>query len=937
METMRKTPLPQRRRHVAGIATIAVTALATALLTATPATAAVQATIYVAPTGSDSAAGTIGDPLATLAGAKAAVATMNSSMTGDIDVVFRGGTYPVTSTVAFGSSDSGTNGHTVNYRAYSGEIPVFDGGDHIPGSAWSPYSGNVWVADYSRSTKLRTLYVNGERATLARSSGTQATVGGFGTHAVTANGTWALDSGSTFAGVTLNASGLPGSYARAGDMEIVNQSGFSFHVVGVDSIAASGGNQNVTLQQPMGSIALTTPVPWGSPFLNTADLSQNHFYLQNAFELLDQPGEFYFDRTAGKLYYHKPASVTLSTADVVAPRAEQVVTIAGTSTTDRAHDISFSGLTFTNTHWSLIDVQGSVGATTVQSNALYSRFWSSGDWHSAQSGGTSGYANTTMMPSAVRVDNAQRIAFSGNTFTHLGSGAVTYGNDVVDSSVTGSVFRDISGAAITVGDPRHTYVGDGDMPAGVEGVPTNVLIKNNSIDRVAAEFLQTVPITAYYATGLTIDHNEVTNAPYTGISVGWGFNSYYANATPATRSTSSSDNTISNNIIAGTMTKLHDGGAIYTVGAQPNSTVLDNLIENTGGASYGNPIYTDQSSSGFTIAGNVVDKYNGTWWYVWGTYAYVSGVTVDANTVNTAGLTEATLLTAGLTATTSTLTNSYTGWTSRAQSTVQTAGLEPAYRPLRAANSGIFTRGTVEGESGVRGGRAIISPDSAASGGQVVAQLDLVGDNVSYPNIGWADTVTIRYAAPHNGTIGVYVNGVRKASLSFGSTGAWFGSYGTASVKVPINGGDVVMLKNDPGDKGLNLDTITFTATPTPNVEPETAGSFVGRGYACTVGPTMFNGAGVCQLDLVGDGVSVTSPIAASSFSLRYASPNAGALSVYVNGAKVGRVFFSSTGGWFSGWARVSFGTPIPSGATVLLKNDPGDAGLNLDSIRFTP
>ncbi len=58
-------------------------------------------------------------------------------------------------------------------------------------------------------------------------------------------------------------------------------------------------------------------------------------------------------------------------------------------------------------------------------------------------------------------------------------------------------------------------------------------------------------------------------------------------------------------------------------------------------------------------------------------------------------------------------------------------------------------------------------------------------------------------------------------------------------------------------------------------------------------------------------------------------------MSVYVNGTNAGDISFTSTGGWFSGWARASLSTAIPAGATVLIKNDSGDTGLNLDSIRF--
>jgi hypothetical protein len=495
--TLNRIPSALKKRRLLGmLAAIAAGALLLAGLTAQSASAVVQQTIYVSPSGSDSNSGSLTSPLLTLAGAKAKVATINSSMTGDIDVDFRGGTYPFSAPVSFGTSDSGSNGHTVYYQAYPNEAPVFDGGTAVTG--WTLYdsSKNIWVADLSRTTTMRSLYVNGQRQTLARSAGIQAALGGTGSYSVTANSTWALDSGTTYAGIQLSSAGLPSSFSNQGDLEIVNQDGFSFDDVGLSSVSTSGGTLTATLQQPIGAIALSMPVAWGSAFLDTTTLSNNHFYLQNAYELIDQPGEFYFDHSVGKLYYDKPSTIDLSTASVIAPLAQQLMTIAGTSTTARAHDISFSGLTVQHTDWSLLNVDGSYGEATVQSNALYSKFWSSGNWHTAMgASGSSGYANTSVMPAVVQVQNAQRISFTGNTFTGLGTGALNLGNDTVDSMVKGNVFTDISGSAVTVGTPYNTYIGDGDFATGVEGIPTNDTISDNVINNAAAEFLQTRPTT----------------------------------------------------------------------------------------------------------------------------------------------------------------------------------------------------------------------------------------------------------------------------------------------------------------------------------------------------------------------------------------------------------------------------------------------------------
>src|SRR4051812_31635207 len=96
---------------------------------------AVQATYYVAPDGSDTNAGTLSAPFQTLEKARDTVRPLLASMTGDIEVVLRGGTYARTATFALTNADGGTGTNYVVYRAYAGEFPVIDGGKEITG--WS--------------------------------------------------------------------------------------------------------------------------------------------------------------------------------------------------------------------------------------------------------------------------------------------------------------------------------------------------------------------------------------------------------------------------------------------------------------------------------------------------------------------------------------------------------------------------------------------------------------------------------------------------------------------------------------------------------------------------------------------------------------------------------------------------------------------------------
>ena len=80
---------------------------------------------YVSPSGSDSAAGSIGAPFATLEKARNTIQLLNSGQrAGGVTVFLRGGIHRRTSTFALASQDSGTPAGPVVYAAYPGETPI---------------------------------------------------------------------------------------------------------------------------------------------------------------------------------------------------------------------------------------------------------------------------------------------------------------------------------------------------------------------------------------------------------------------------------------------------------------------------------------------------------------------------------------------------------------------------------------------------------------------------------------------------------------------------------------------------------------------------------------------------------------------------------------------------------------------------------------------
>jgi hypothetical protein len=547
---------------------------------------------YVSPTGSDTNAGTMSAPFLTLTKARDVVRTVNTNMTQDIHVYLRGGTYGITSTITFGPQDSGTNGRRIFYEAYPGETPILNGATKVTG--WTLASGNVYKAPLSRSTKLRNLYVNDARA--AMTSKTVTSRGGTGTYAVTSGqASWAWASGSNSDGAKYNTADVPAIASNKDDLEIINGTTWNENIVCVRDVVTTSDNfRGLLFQQPYGAIAQLPG--WNAGF----SVSGTHT-IYNAFELLNAPGQFYFDKTAGTLYYYPRSGENMATADVQAPVVEKLIDIAGTSNTNRVKNLTFQGITFQNTDYNLYAVASSRGKASVQGATIYVAY-GDGNWHNSK------YQITDTLPGMINVSSADAISFVGGVVKHSGNEGISFINDVINSSITGNYITDIAGSGITVGHPQHLYLGDGGAhekyPAGVEGICTNVSISNNVLYNISSQpgFGGHAGITAFFVNALSVTYNHIQTTAYNGINLGWGWKNF-------TDSTTCKNNTVSYNRLINTLSRLHDSGAVYTLGQMPGTNINSNYVKGipaaTSGPTYG--LHNDEGSAYITENDNVLD------------------------------------------------------------------------------------------------------------------------------------------------------------------------------------------------------------------------------------------------------------------------------------------------------------------------------------------
>ncbi|CAM4487163.1 putative repeat protein (TIGR02543 family) [Paenibacillus endophyticus] len=580
------------------------------------------AAYYVAPNGSDSNPGTLQAPWKTIEKARNTLRTLNDSMTEDIVVYLRGGSYYLDETISFTEDDSGQNGHVISYEAYPGEKPVLSGGDPVSGWVKDTSNPNLYKAPLIRDEKLRALYVNGERSYMTSKS--LSSPGSYGTYTVTAGqADWAWQGGSVAAGTKFTASQLPITTRNHSDIELVTQMTWNKVIVGVDEIIDIGGGQVAAmLQQPYG--ALAQRINW-SPYRPNGTQE-----VYNVFEWLTQPGQFYFDRSAQTLYYYPRAGENMATAEVIAPSLETLVDLQGTPKTGQISNITFKGISFAHTDFNLYELEGSIGLATVQAATIVIAF-ADPNWHNDV------YRNYDLFPAAVRIDAARNIKILDGEIKLTGSVGVSIENDVEQIEVSGNSIYETGGAGIVIGHPQHVYENDwndtayqraGKAPAskekyknGTESVPKDIYIRNNFMYNDGSLFPGHAPITSFYTQRMYVENNFIYGAAYSGMSIGWGWWNFDGSSGaifPGKPNTTSKANYINKNRVEEIGRILHDCGAIYTLGQQGNSDwtqsseISENYlnvsrIKNTpDGSRWINGIHPDEGSAYIEMERNVI-------------------------------------------------------------------------------------------------------------------------------------------------------------------------------------------------------------------------------------------------------------------------------------------------------------------------------------------
>ena len=552
--------------------------------------------IWISPKGSDFNDGTRQSPKATLTSALRQARewrrTEDNRIQGGITIYMEGGTYAFYEPVFIRPEDSGTKESPTVIRSVGDEKVILSGGISING--WKK-QGKVWVADVpafnGRPLDFRQLWVNGKKAVRARDVEDFEKM----------NRICSVDEKNEILYVPAvsihrlidNKGNLKAKYA-----EMVLHQMWCVANLRIRSVEVQGDSAAIRFHQPESRIQFEHP--WPRPMVTTNG-HNSAFYLTNARELQDVPGEWYHDIDARKVYYYPREGEKMQEAEVIVPAVETLVRVEGTLDRPACH-IRFEKITFSYTTWMRPSEKGHVplqaGMYLTDGYRIDPKMQRNYLNHPLDNQGWLGRP-----AAAVRVVAARQIDFKRCRFEHLGSTGLDYEEAVQGGVVRGCLFRDIAGNGLLVGSfspaAHETHLPYD--PADRREVCTQQQINNCYFTEIGNEDWGCLAIAAGYVGDVNIEHNEISEVPYSGISLGWG----WTQTVNCMR-----NNRVHANLIHHYAKHMYDVAGIYTLGSQPKSYVTENCVHSIYKPGYVHDpnhwfyLYTDEGSSFITVRDN---------------------------------------------------------------------------------------------------------------------------------------------------------------------------------------------------------------------------------------------------------------------------------------------------------------------------------------------
>ena len=553
------------------------------------------AEIWVSPSGKDTNIGTKSSPLATVQMAVRKARELrrlkDATIKDGIHIIVMNGTYYLNEPLFVRPEDSGTPDSPTTIEADTNAKPILSGGLEIINWKKSTVAinglkkGMVWEADApvkaGEIINYRQLWVNGKKAVRAKSTaGTKM------------DRILSWDSSTETCWIPFKDKSIkfePG-------MEMFITQWWAIANLRIKNIEVVKDSARLSFEQPESRIQ--SEHPWPAPWISKNN-GNSAFHLNNGISMLNEAGEWYLDKKKAKIYYIPRTGENMASAKVTVPVLENLVEVKGTIDSPVSH-FQFKGISFQYSNWLRPSQQGHVPLQA----GMYLL-----DAYKLKTPGTPNQASLENQAwvgrprAAVEVNFANNTLFESCSFEHLSSTGLDFNKGTNHNIIKGNLFKDIGGNGIALGVFSEEAF-EAHLPLNVKDereICSNELIADNLITNVANEDWGCLGIAAGFIKNLTIEHNEISDVAYSGISMGWGW--------------THTENVMRNNKIIGNKIHhyakhLHDVAGIYTLSSQPDSRIEENYIDKVYNSPYAHDpflwlyLYTDEGSQHFTIQNN---------------------------------------------------------------------------------------------------------------------------------------------------------------------------------------------------------------------------------------------------------------------------------------------------------------------------------------------
>ncbi len=520
--------------------------------------AASAKTIHVSPSGDDRNAGTASSKVRSLHRAQVLVRSSRvSAPTEAVTVLVGAGVYRLPQALTFEAADSGSAHAPVTWRGQG--VVSLSGGKVISG--WEVAQDGVWktkLPDVAAGKwNFRDLYVDGKRAIRARTPNRSEKH-----YARKVLGAGHSKDGKEQT-IQVEAKDLQ-QWKNMQDVEIgVIKNWASFHKK-VDRVDPATGK--VWLKPPHVNYRGSNRPRRGT-----------YYWFENALEFLDVAGEWYLNRKSGELYYQPIDGKNPNQSEVLAPRLTHCLQLQGTQEKP-VQFIRFENIIIEHSNY-LLPEQGHHGRQAAF------QYWDTDTKKKYHDGKWNG------LPSMVEVEYAKNCQFSHCVVRHAGAGGIEVKNGSDGVSVSRCKIYDTGANGFGVGGHNDEKI-----------CPKNTSLTDSHIYHAGQTYLGACGVWGGIARNTRIMHNEIEQLPYSGISIGW----VWTHDPSAAHSYH-----IEHNHVHDVMREVSDGGAFYSLGIIPETTIRFNHIHGVkrgpyAHASPNNGLFLDEASDGFLIEGNVI-------------------------------------------------------------------------------------------------------------------------------------------------------------------------------------------------------------------------------------------------------------------------------------------------------------------------------------------